>query len=435
MVKLIGLWLVLSIPLIAEMNFLIGGNGGSEKILTQNKKKDYEYVMNSEQVYFFNPKINYKQNSINANLDLIFAIKNSNESGKFFAGKNFYIGTSYSNLSLYLGKKLFNSNNDFDSKMDGLEGINIEYYFNDNLFISITPFDLYSGYSLYTNQIFLQKDNRIEKGNRNRQTIELQTKYKFHQLLFKISYFQLGNWGKFSKDRVWQNSSGDEDFIYSIDTVYRLNSYYIDLILGGYFCRGIDKTIYNEVRKTSFIPITGEALQANLILKYRNWKYSIFFFLPDTNTLNSQNELLQYGYIGTGSGVLESYFLNQILDIYPSAWITNKGLESNEQIINSRFNSLLFKNYVKFDFKQFSTKLFYEYLLPYNNNIQNKNGTISFKKSDFSHSFVSELNIKFRYENIPYNTFFCEFTISKLFASKDMNLKGESFVLSGGLYF
>ncbi|MBE8400648.1 hypothetical protein IQA64_00760 [Leptospira borgpetersenii serovar Tarassovi] len=107
----------------------------------------------------------------------------------------------------------------------------------------------------------------------------------------------------------------------------------------GILTRGQDKTGWNRIRKASAIPITGEAVLISTGVTWNFWKFDVFGFLPDRDKRSENGEILELGFIGIGSSPSPVFSTNQSLDFYPSAWITDRGLQKQSGIQNGKRQS------------------------------------------------------------------------------------------------
>ncbi|TGM98786.1 LA_2168 family protein [Leptospira dzoumogneensis] len=285
--------------------------------------------------------------------DLEWYLVTTPNSGTFFLpGRNSYFGILYKGLLWGAGRK--SDPEEFPAWSfwkDGVEGLFAETEL-DRIKIRFDILDLYRGFPLLENQwlklqgresflpksareeLVSEKDYSLNSQSRYRAGISL-TGYKEDRLVyrFRVRYLSLGDWGKFGSDTKESKSEsieGDRDYLveWRLGLGFLWRYFYIsgDLFLS----RGIDKTGYHPSRFERSIPISGEALRFDLGFYNTHGKISIFGFLPDREKRSSQGEVLELGFVGMGASPIANPILQQVWGFYPSAWITDQGLEREE---------------------------------------------------------------------------------------------------------
>lgn len=209
-------------------------------------------------------------------------------------------------------------------------------------------FDFYSGYSVFDknglkNEILNTKKpiGEIDAKNsfsntfknRYRGGISYRYDFTFLETGFRFQYLNLQNWGRYTNDLNIENvSSGDRDYLTHSTIEFKIKYVWFYCFLSGILVRGQDKTGWNRIRNTSMIPISGEAVLISFGASRNFWKFDVFGFLPDRDKISENEEILELGFIGIGSSPSPVFSTNQSLDFYPSAWITEKGLEKQSGI-------------------------------------------------------------------------------------------------------
>ncbi|XDD51833.1 hypothetical protein AB3N59_08995 [Leptospira sp. WS92.C1] len=328
------------------------GWGLASKYKNQNSETDKEISGNREMRLnssLFHSSADYTIHSTHWNLKIqadLFASSGSKLT--FYAGKNLYIETRYAGISFALGRieedtKRFS----FRDWIDGTDGVVIRSDFGDKGRIRVDLFDFYTGYSLFEkdgfkNSILNTKQNhfdtKTEIGDFKSNPNEFRNRYRggivyhfdseFFEAALKFQYLNFQNWGRYANDLGIENvSSGDKDYI--THSTLELNGKWswFRCFFSGILARGQDKTNWNQNRSASAIPISGEAVLVSLGISARGWSLDGFAFLPDRDRRNEQGEILELGFIGIGTAPSPVLTTTQSLDFYPSAWITDRGLE------------------------------------------------------------------------------------------------------------
>ncbi|MDI7165090.1 LA_2168 family protein [Leptospira santarosai] len=275
-----------------------------------------------------------------------------------FAGKNLFFEFRKENLSLVVGRiqeELKRSA--FTDWMDGTDGIVIKANFKELGRIRFDLFDFYSGYSLFEknglrNTILNTKNARFDPAseievsnifkNRYRGGVSYRYDLPYLETRFRFQYLNLQNWGRYANDSASETgnvSSGDRDYLTHSAMELKLKYSRFHCFFSGILARGQDKTGWNRIRKASAIPITGEAVLISTGVTWNFWKFDVFGFLPDRDKRSENGEVLELGFIGIGSSPSPVFSTNQSLDFYPSAWITDRGLEKQSGIQSGKRQS------------------------------------------------------------------------------------------------
>ncbi|TGM59930.1 LA_2168 family protein [Leptospira adleri] len=266
---------------------------------------------------------------------------------RFFAGRDLFFEWKNQKLSFLFGRiSEDGKHNSFKDWADGTDGIAIRANFREWGRIRVDLFDFYSGYRLFEkdgfrDRILATKQSqsyskeevvRLFGSNefRNRYRGGLSYRYEFFALEFgfRFQYLNFQNWGRYSDDlRTNTVSSGDRDYLThsTVDLNWKRNGFFFSL--SGILARGLDKTGWNRIRNSAGIPISGEAILLSLGFDNSRWNVYAFGFLPDRDRRKENGEILELGFVGIGSNPSPVFTTNQSLDFYPSAWVTDKGLE------------------------------------------------------------------------------------------------------------
>jgi hypothetical protein len=433
-----------SISLYSETSHYLGTYLGSlhtskEKIEKENISITENY-QNNNLLFFYSPQLiqnksDEKNSNIFYNLNPTLKIK-EDESKKvsFYSGDNLYVGYKLSKFNLILGKKPFsNSFRSDQSWKDGTEGLTLETEFKNGSNLKIFVFDYYRGFIQFKNEFFIERDITY-KGNRFRSGFEYDLPLNHIFLNFHSSYVNLGNWGRYSNDDPKRIPEGDNDFLYfnSFSLNFKKSNFRASFSMLS--SKGIDRYPYNPITKTKNLLTTGEAIQIFTSYEGKNFIISSTLFLPDSNKINSQNEILESGYIGMGSYYAEGFLLSQFINYLPANWITQNGLERSSTIYNSRQNSFFGKLKFSFFWDNIKISVLHEKYIPYKNQIS-LNGEIYIDKKYFSPNGISETSLTFEFRENKESTLFCKVQISKLISEFSDKTQASSFYIAGGLKF
>lgn len=270
----------------------------------------------------------------------------------FLPGKNSYFGILYKRFLWGAGRK--SDPEEFpgwSSWKDGVEGLFVETEL-DQVSIRFDILDLYRGFPLLENQwlklqgrdsylpkqareeLFSEKDDSPSSQSRYRAGISL-TGNKEDRFIyrFRLRYLSLGDWGRFgsdTKESKAETIEGDQDYL--VEWRLGLGFLWKFLYFSGdlFLSRGMDKTGYHPDLPERSIPISGEALRFDFGFYNSYGKISFFGFLPDREKRSSQGEILELGFVGMGASPISNPILQQAYGFYPSAWITDHGLERED---------------------------------------------------------------------------------------------------------
>lgn len=280
----------------------------------------------------------------------------------FFAGKNLFFEFKKEHVSLVVGRTQEEMKGSaFTDWIDGTDGIVIKANFKELGRVRFDLFDFYSGYFLFEknglkNTILNTKKTQFDQAgeievqdsifntfkNRYRGGVGYRYDLPYLETGFRFQYLNLQNWGRYANDLISETgnvSSGDRDYLTHSTIELKLKYSRFHCFFAGILTRGQDKTGWNRIRKASAIPITGEAVLISTGVTWNFWKFDVFGFLPDRDKRSENGEILELGFIGIGSSPSPVFSTNQSLDFYPSAWITDRGLEKQSGIQNGKRQS------------------------------------------------------------------------------------------------
>ena len=295
--------------------------------------------------------------------------------------------------------------------------------------LKIYLFDIYRGFPLLKNEFFIPKKNEV--GDRLRYGLEYTFENRFFYINYYFSLTQFWNWGKFSVDRQ-DSKLGDGDFLYhnSLTFGYRLK--YLNSYLSILSSRGVDKTTYDPIRKSSSLIFSGEAVQLGFSFEYQKLNILTNFFLPDTNKKNQQGEILELGYIGMGAYYSDGFLISQVLNFLPANWVTGNGLMISDTILNGTKNSYYQKVSISYIIQNYKFQIISDLYIPYRDKIST-NGNIYYDKKYFSDSILHEVTGSLETGSEQYPDLSLKLRVSYLFPSFLHPYNGSSLFLSCSL--
>ncbi|MCX7997718.1 MAG: hypothetical protein N3A69_02040 [Leptospiraceae bacterium] len=394
---------------------------------TQSQSKEFEYKKQSENLLLLG--VNNISHNDKYGYDFKFQLLSNGNKVKPFLGENAYIYFQVWDAHLFLGRKNFLNKKIFFEWKDGTEGIGI-FYQTKNWSFQIGLLDYYRAYPILEKSFLVSSD--LGKEHRFRHSAELSFENENHFLGFSFFYLNLGNWGRYSNE-VLKTNSGDRDFLYEAKLQYELSLSFFQWGMGLHFLRGLDKTQSHEIRKNASLPFAGELVTTKLGFHFELFSLELRGFLPDRHKVNKQGEILESGYIGTGTYPFRGVLLGQLLEYYPSAWVKEKGLGFEENFLQGFRYSFLGEVELRIKAEDWKVSLFATNLTPYKTNGTQK-GTLRANRQEFSRLFLNEYGIEFLYHPTNENIFFSLF-VSTLVTSKEIGYSATLAYIKGGIKF
>ncbi len=399
----------------------------TQKSQTQNKPNEFEFKKQSENIFLFG--VNHTSQKEKYGYEFDFQIAWNGNQSKAFLGENTYIYFKVLDSDLIFGRKNFLNKKIFFNWIDGFEGIGILYKTN-SWKIQVNLLDYYRAYPLFEKSFLL--DIKSKQEHRFRHSAELFYEKENHLFGFSFFYLNLGNWGRYSNE-VLKSHSGDRDFLYEGSLVYKFSYEFFEWGIGMHLLRGLDKTQSHEIRKNSSLPFYGELVTTKLGFQFEIFSFELRGFLPDRHKVNKQGEILETGYIGTGTYPFRGILLGQVMEYYPSAWIREQGLVLEENFLQGFHYSFLGEGEFSLKFEDWKLHIFVTNLTPYKTNGTEK-GRLRANRQEFSRLFLNEYGSEFIYKPKEQNYFFNLF-VSYLVTSKEINYSATLVYLKGGIVF
>jgi hypothetical protein len=399
---------------------------------SNSQERDLD-TRNSVQAFVIGAQFREFKNKLEYDLDFKLSKKFQENKNQdiLFLGRNLYFQIPFSNNGkIFLGRKSFNPTA-YSQKLanDGTEGIGIEYKANENCNLNFFVFDFYRGYPLFEKNFFKEKV-QSSKTQILRQGTSIEFKYKSIESKFEFLYLNFFNTGTFANEE--KSKTGDRDFLYQASfNLFWKSSYFIT----GFnlnIQRGLDKTFFQPSTRQRALPISGELLEFFLTSYINRLQIKSSFFIPDTDKRNSASEVIQIGYIGLGNHPSNSFLTNQDINFFPSAWITESGLEKTFSIQNGRWNSIWSSLAFIYKFANWKILIQGDYYLPRTNQGSSL-GEISFSSKDYTKSFITEGKLNLEYGNRDLKHYIL-LSVSHLTTSRDIYIESSSILISGGIW-
>ncbi|WP_208729497.1 LA_2168 family protein [Leptospira congkakensis] len=341
--------------------------------------------------------------------DLEIKLTTGKETGlnPFYLGKNHYIGYETSKFFFGVGRRehLFRPKA-FQTSYDGGEGVFIEFLPSQNLTLQFFLWDRYSGAILFEKDRFhsvLPRALEEERGlsgnsepNKNKPNHHRRHSFglsfgEFLVLRLGLQYIELGSYGRHVKDsqRETKVSGADGDSLVNGNLGIGFDMEVLDLQFDFLWAKGNDRTNSKLAAKSGSIPVSGEALQMGAELRFGDFLFRSSHFLSDREERNAKNQIIRDGYVSFGSHPAQTPYLSQILQVFPSAAVTDSGYEKNFALKEGRCFGYLTELVFQFTYHQFVAKMIGSYFLPYKVGAPS-DGRISFQKRDFEVFAIGE---------------------------------------------
>ncbi|MCB1180271.1 MAG: hypothetical protein KDK36_22015 [Leptospiraceae bacterium] len=435
---LLLIFILTSIPIYPETIFSLGTIVVGEKqiIKDQNTYPPKKSHISSSNSFFstgIKSKAENEKFSHNLDLSILTSLVNS-ESIKFFPGENANFEVHYKKIDFTLGRKIQKFSYLVPNNKDGLEGIGLGYKFSDKILLEVNILDFYRGFPLLENSLlYVSKEKENLKGNRFRQGIHFWYKGEEFFNHFYFQYINLGDWGESSKDNITNSPLSNRDFIYSPGFEFIFKKSFFKTGFGLFLSKGMDKTISHSVRKNSSLIINGELITGNLGFLFSFFEFNYNFFLPDRDKRNEALEVLETGYIGMGSNPGKGKIISQIINYFPSGWITPEGMERSKSIKYGRESAFFQEAEINLNFSNWKLGFFVDHYTPYR--IAPSSGKIETNRREFSRLYLVEGGVNILLGSKEINSYFLELSISAFNSSKEIGIKSSMGYLSGGIYF
>ncbi|MDF3819263.1 hypothetical protein P3G55_05100 [Leptospira sp. 96542] len=347
----------------------------------------------------FKDKNEYEK--FNWELDAQLVLNRNDSTNSFYFGKNNYLmyKTPLSNIGV--GKKEHLSKpKSFSTYSDGGEGIFVETNPSSELSIQLFLWDRYQGYPLFDKERFFSvllrpEAPQYEKSHHRRHSFGI--KYgNLHSVSFGLQYTEFGTWGKHTREREVdvKEVGADGDSIISSNISLFSDWEFLQLYFDILIVSGTDRTLGNYSKLGNSIPIRGEAFQLGLKGFYQNFTSEWSHFVTDRSERTNENQIVKEGYMLSGTHPGQSYFISQILHIFPSVGLLNAGSEKNYVLYNGRFHSYFSELVLSYQYNDIFFKLVGAYLLPYRVSGVS-DGRVSLKKENYESFFFGEVNFEF----------------------------------------
>jgi hypothetical protein len=342
---------------------------------------------------------------LNLEVELVGTIPNS--TWDVYLGRNAFINFPILDFELWVGRReLVEPVSKFKQPnwngIDGGEGFGFEVRYWENVNVQVIIWDYYRAYPIwYYNQTKVYEADikkKFSQGERYRQGLRFLYSWEYLDLEGDFFYLNMGNWGARSQEdlALKTKEGGDGDHLYRTRLGVTANSDYGYVGVKFHITKGLDKTFADPKRSERSLPIRGEALELDSGLEINKYSLRIQGFIPNTPITEKSLAPLTIGYVGMGNPLTSGGLISREWSFYPSAWVTEYGLEWNNTLIGGRTSSLLARMELGWENDFLDLGVLGEYAIP-RRLIPHDRGQISFKKSDYINEFISEAGIWMRY--------------------------------------
>lgn len=391
---------------------------------------------------------NIEQDSEFAELKLEIEIVGTipNSTWDVYLGRNAYINFPILDFEFWVGRReivkpVSSIQKDGWNGLDGGEGLGVEVKYWENTYIQVFLWDYYRGYPIwfYNQTRVYDSDVKIkyQKGERYRQGLRFLYIWQSLDLEGDFFYLNMGNWGERSQEdlSLKVKEGGDGDHLYRTRFGITMNSNLGYAQVRFHLTKGLDKTFADPKRPERSLPIRGEAVEIDSGLKYDKVSFRIQGFIPNTPITEKSLAPVTIGYVGMGNPVTSSALLSREWSVYPSAWVTEYGLEWDISLIGGRTSALLARAEIGWENDFLDLGVLGEYISP-RRLVPEDRGQISFKKSDYAPEFISEVGIWLRYgKNSDEYSSHLGLEFSYLWTPKSIGVRGSIFRAYGRFVF
>lgn len=393
----------------------------------------------------FVPPISLSKDSTKLNTNSQNQPSGSEQTSGFFLGRDAYVAFPIQDFTVNVGRKSFINQHPLShkrfSELDGTEGLSLNVDVWKNIYWQITLWDNYRGYPIWEynqTEVYGARDKAdLRKGERSRHGTSFLMTSEFIDFTADFYYLNFGSWGRYSQDdlNLQNRESGDGDFYHRtrLGLVGKWEGFRASTKV--HFARGLDKTFADPKRPERSLPIRGEALQLELGYFSKEIFFFVSGFVPNSMQTSTSDQATTIGYVGMGNSPLEGAYLSRLMNIYPSAWVTEFGLESIQENKGRRSSSFLGKWGAGYFWEPFQISLFVETLIPRLLQAEDR-GEISLRKMDYSKQSFSEFTGRFEYLQSTLSTKIrLGIELSYLWTTKEVEIQGTGVRVYGGFQF
>lgn len=430
-------------PLNADVDVFFQPNFYSYQFIEKDLIQGYRN-RNSSQVYRIGTEVDVENEFAKVEIQASFFSNPGQENG-IYLGREAYLAFPIQGFTLNIGRKSFTNKHPLSkttyTELDGTEGVSLDVEVWENIYWQISLWDSYRAYPIWEYNQTAVYDNLLKeefrKGERSRHGTNFLWTSQYLDFTTDFYYINFGDWGRYASDdlNLQRKESGDGDFYHRtrIGLVAKWEGFRLSSMV--HIARGLDKTFADPKRPERSLPIRGEAAQ----LEIGYFKKHVFTFLsgfvPNTMQTASSDQATTIGYVGMGNSPLAGAFLTRTMNVYPSAWVTEFGLESIQEIKGRRSSSFLGRWGAGYVWDPIQLSILIETLVP--RIVQREDrGEISLRKVDYAKQTFSEATARIEYIRISAATeFHFGMELSYLWTSKEVGIEGTGVRFYGGVLF
>jgi|JI8StandDraft_1071087.scaffolds.fasta_scaffold00649_11 hypothetical protein len=375
---------------------------------------------------------------IDVNLEMDLVKRNETKGDLLYTGKNNFIRYNLNDYFIGVGKRqFFYRESPFIGYSDGGEGLFVEKNFNRKWKFQIFFWDHYRGYRLLEKEYlspdhFTGKEIEIQKGQRRRHSFGFVFE-DFLKLTMGISYIEFGTFGRHTKEVntnvTKYGADGDSALMGNCGAKFDFRYFYTNIEV--LWTKGIDRSMNKMTTTPGSILIEGEALSLGFGYADSFLKYGIALQISDREERNSQNQVVKLGFMNTGTHPGSTYFLSQYLQMFPSSYFSQNGLERNQTILRGHPQSSYGEIFFSVHLFDIFMKLTAAMILPYKASGKS-DGKISFQKESYENFYLAEFSYDLAYKNDQSQI---GITISYLHSPSFLNIQGTMIQGYGSILF